>query len=67
MLVAAPIQQSEVGRESEQEAQFLNPQVCAAQVLGALPRVGRLDQGFELSLGSTPARTSEDLPEPEDP
>ena len=47
VLIAAPIEQSEVGGESKQEAQLLDPQVCPAQMLRSLPGVGRLDQRFE--------------------
>ena len=47
VLVAAPIQQSEVGGESKQEAQLLDPQVCSAQMLRAFLGVGGLDQRFE--------------------
>src|SRR5712692_6193264 len=47
MLVSASIQQSEIGGESEQEAQLLDPQVCAAQLLRTFPGVGGLYQRFQ--------------------
>ncbi len=47
MLVAAPIQHSQVGRESKQEAQLLNPQVCLPKMLRPFLGVGGLDQRFE--------------------
>ena len=47
MLVAAPIYQFQVSRESKQEAQLLDPQICLLQVLQAVPAIGGLDQLFE--------------------
>jgi hypothetical protein len=47
MLVAPPVQQSEISGESKQDAQLLNPQVCPAQMLGAIPGVDSLYQRYE--------------------
>jgi hypothetical protein len=52
MLVTAPIQQSQVGGESDQEPQLLNPQVCAEQMRSSIPRIGRLNQCLEQIEGS---------------
>jgi hypothetical protein len=47
MFVAAPVQQSQVCSDSDQEPQLLNPQVRPLQVLCAVPGVSGLDQRFE--------------------
>src|SRR5271166_3259444 len=47
MLVASSIQQSQVDGESDQEPQFLNPQISSTQSVCAIPRIGGFDQRFE--------------------
>src|SRR5271166_1791948 len=47
ILVTASIQQSQVGGESDQEPQFLNPQISSTQSFHAVPRIGGVDERFE--------------------
>src|SRR5260370_29666909 len=47
IFVASSIQQSQVGGESDQEPQLLNPQVSSTQSFCTIPRVGGFDQRFE--------------------
>src|SRR5271165_275239 len=44
VLVAAPVQHSQVGRESDQEPQLLDPQISSAQRAHAIAGVSGLDK-----------------------